>query len=262
MIYFNRYLKSDFKRALGTRFLIAIALFIILRYYTIHDEFLISIKDPNYSIMSLLHFLFNDMLLGVLSAFTLIPFGEAYINEKRNGFLLYFILKGDNESYILSKLLTLIITSFLVGIFSYLIIIGYISLYLPIGRSGVMVNNNPFIIYTLKISNPWRLVVYLIIIRSLYLCLLGISAFTINLYVRNKLLLFMGPSLIYALSTRVGFFINKVTGFPTLKLMSTGYIHSNNAHSAFAFIILVFLIAICFCLLISYVKMQEELRYE
>lgn len=262
MTYLYRYLNTDFKRAFALRFVIAIIFFVSLRFFTIYKEYLLIIKEPNSSIMYLLSVLFNDMLLGVLSAFTLISFGEAYTNEIKSGFISYFVLKGDKESYTISKLITLIISSLLVGLISYILIIGFTSFSIPISSPNVLFNKYPFILYTLETTKPWLLVIYLVIIRSMYLSMLGIASFTLNLYVRNKLLLFMGPSLIHAFSTRMGSFLNRTFGLPSVKLMSAGYIHASNPHIAFVLIVLTFSIIICICTLVAYRKMQEELKNE
>lgn len=255
------YLKCDFKRAFGLRFFLSLALFVGLKYISIRNEMSIYIGDDS-SLMYLSQFVLSDMFLGVFAAICLIPFGGAYGEDLATGFYKYHTIKGDREAYINSKLLTLALSSFLCGLLSYFIIYLILYRYFPIADSSKLIYGLERPIYLYESSRPLVFLFIMTSLRALYLAFLGVISYFINLFSRNKLLLFMLPSFIYIFSSRVLRFMRQAMGLSpiNLDLVSQGRLNGSSAFITSLVSVGLLVLAIVCVNILSYKKMEWELK--
>lgn len=254
----SSYIKVDFKRAFGYRFLLGVLFFIFLRWITINYEFTQVVLKNNSTLIYFSRFILNDMLLGVFAAFTLIPFGEAYTQDKKSGFSKYHIIKGERKNYILSKLIVLFISSLALSLVCYALMFLVYSQFMPFIDVTTSVYNAPFNIFSLEESNPLKLIVYLTLLRCVWITVLSTGSFLLNLFLTNKFILYMGPSLLYAMNFNFGNLLKRKFGFLRISDIAYGRLNLETPEKSFYISILILISIILILMSLAYYKMRKD----
>lgn len=258
----SNYIKVDLKRAFGYRFLLGIAFFIFLRWITINNEFIQVVLKSDSTLIYFSRFILNDMLLGVFAAFSLIPFGEAYTQDRKSGFTKYHIVKGDRTAYILSKLFVLFISSLVLVMVSYAVVFLAYSRLMPFMDINRSVYNAPFIIFSLEEINPLKLIVYLTLLRCVWITVLSMGSFILNLFLTNKFILYMGPSLLYAMNFNFGNLLKRKFGLLRINDIAYGMLNLETPEKSFYMSILILISIIVLFMCLAYYKMGKDVENE
>lgn len=254
----NAYIYSDFKRAFSLKFIIALILFVSFKYITIKNELSLDLQNGDLMYFSL--FILSDMFFGVFAAFCLIPFGTSYSEDLNTGFYKYHIIKGDRESYINSKLLTLFLSSLLTALMAYLLLFLLLSFKVPLKIDPQKLTygtDRP--IYFLELSNPIVFLFIMVLLRSLYISFLCQLSFLINLFSKNAIVLFMMPSFLFMISSRFHRYFKNSLTFMNLNLLSQARLRASSALSASIISVGLFLFFISLVSILTYKKMEGDL---
>lgn len=194
----------------------------------------------------------------------LIPFGEAYREDRNSGFGKYQLIRVGERAYSFSKVFVLLIGLTLVALISYILIFSSLGAIYPLvfGDGIYHYYNKVFPIFSLELTRPLGLILILSSFDILYLIFLCMGSFTISLYLKNRIMLYMGPSLIFAFSGRIGGIFFETLGLTSLFNYSRGVLNLGSLGPSILASYATLLVPIGLLALISYKKILKEVSSE
>lgn len=245
---------------LSPRLVLAIGLFIVFKFTLILAE--LSLDFPK-SLVYIMGHVLKELYMGIFPLFMLIGFGEAYRDDIKTGFYKCQIIKSSPRSYAGSKIIVLLLSLLIVAFVSYGILFSYLRFKYPLSlNDGVYQYSNGLMpIFDLEIGQPLVLVLVLVSFDSLYLTILSMGSFVLSLFLKSRLMLYMGPSLIFAFEGRIKSILYREFGINSLYLISRGLLDFGDIKVSIIVSYLALIIFIVFLSFIAYKKILRELNH-
>lgn len=251
-------LKLDYQRLFSKELLLSIGLFVILKLILVGPE---ALQYGSLGLVYLSIIIFDELYMGVFGAFLLIAFANSYMDDLDHGFIKNQITRSNIKTYAFSKIFVLTTSFLVISIGSFLIIFLILSLFYPINvESSNVVYNAPFPIFSLEQSNPLLLLLVFMVLRSLYLVFLAQGSFFINLYLKNKVLLYMLPSLLFAFSGRIKSILEVQKISLNLNLISQGLLDFTSVTSVKGSVVLSIIILILPGLTLAFLSYRKIIK--
>lgn len=125
---YKGFLKSESKRAFSYKFGIAVILFLLVRFSLIFEELSLYEDIRIISIAYLSQFFSSPSFFSIGIAISLIPFGQAFVEDRTSGFGRYAVFRMDRRSYRLTKTILVWATSVLVVLTAYATLLAVLKI--------------------------------------------------------------------------------------------------------------------------------------